>query len=166
MGKIINLYGRRYGRLTVVGLNPVRTKHRLSRWDCVCDCGESLTIIGSSLTNGLTKSCGCLQRELLSEKNISHGLSRHRLYYVWSGMVDRCTNPKNRRYKDYGGRGIYVCDRWLKIENFVSDIEDLYREGKTLDRKNNDDGYHPENVKMSTPKEQANNRRNTPKGRH
>ncbi len=90
----------------------------------------------------------------------THGLSRSKIYNIWDAMMQRCYNPKNARYKDYGGRGIRVCNRWRRFENFYSDMGQP-SEGMTLDRKNNDRGYSPRNCKWSTRLEQQrNNRRN------
>ena len=108
----------------------------------------------SSVNIGRTKSCGCL-------KGDAHGLRSHRFYKTWKHMVDRCNNPKIKAYKDYGGRGISVCEEWLDIRNFVDwcDLTHPNQEGYTLDRINNDKGYSPENCTWSDKTTQAINRR-------
>ena len=108
----------------------------------------------SSVNMGHTKSCGCL-------KGDAHGLTSHRFYKTWKQMVDRCTNPKIKAYKDYDGRGITVCEEWLNIRNFVDwcDLTHPNQEGYTLDRINNDKGYSPENCTWSDKSTQAINRR-------
>lgn len=108
----------------------------------------------SSVNMGRTKSCGCL-------KGDAHGLTSHRFYKTWRQMVDRCNNPKIKAYKDYGGRGISVCEEWLNIRNFVDwcDLTHPNQEGYTLDRINNDKGYSPENCTWSDKSTQAINRR-------
>lgn len=99
-------------------------------------------------------------KKRISSGNTRHGLCNTAIYNSWESMKNRCNNSKNVRFKDYGGRGITVCDRWLKFKNFYKDMENRPK-GKTLDRINNDGNYKPSNCKWSTPKEQANNRRNT-----
>ena len=108
----------------------------------------------SSVNMRYTKSCGCL-------KGDAHGLTSHRFYKTWKQMVDRCTNPKIKAYKDYDGRGITVCEEWLNIRNFVDwcDLTHPNQEGYTLDRINNDKGYSPENCTWSDKSTQAINRR-------
>lgn len=113
-----------------------------------------------SLKSGNTKSCGCIQKEKVRANSLKHGHARgykkSKVYAVWSSMVDRCRNPMNNRFENYGGRGIDVCDRWLKFENFIDDMG--YFDGLTLDRKDNDKGYCKENCRWATRIEQANNK--------
>ena len=108
----------------------------------------------SSVNMGYTKSCGCL-------KGDAHGLTSHRFYNTWNGMLQRCTNTMRQDYKDYGGRGITVCEEWLNIRNFVDwcDLTHPNQEGYTLDRINNDKGYSPENCTWSDKTAQAINQR-------
>ena len=94
-------------------------------WGCQCDCGKIVNIRTSSLKNGKIKSCGCLKNE---GNNKSHGLSKTRFFSIWSHMKNRCLNERNNRYQYYGGRGITVCDRWLKFENFRDDMYESYLE--------------------------------------
>ena len=107
-----------------------------------------------SVKRGQTKSCGCLRGDI-------HGLTSHKFYHTWNGMVQRCTNPKNKNYKNYGGRGITVCEEWLDIRNFTEWCNSTYPklEGYTLDRINNDKGYSPENCTWSDKTAQVLNRR-------
>jgi hypothetical protein len=121
--------------------------------------------MGRSLRTGHTKSCGCLQKEVLSKigkLNATHGHNRvnkqSRTHHIWTGMKRRCNNPNDLAYRNYGGRGIIVCERWLKFENFFKDIGEI-PEGKELDRINNNGNYTPDNCKLSTRKEQTRNRR-------
>ena len=117
-------------------------------------CGNAWEVITTQVNMGHTKSCGCL-------KGDAHGLTSHKFYGTWRQMVQRCTNPKIKVYKDYGGRGISVCEEWLNIRNFVDwcDLTHPNQEGYTLDRINNDKGYSPENCTWSDKTTQAINQR-------
>ena len=108
-----------------------------------------------SVKRGDTKSCGCQKCTGL----ITHGVTKHRLYHIWFGLVDRCTNPNHNRYKDYGGRGIIVCEEWLDVKNFIEDMYPSYMEGFTLDRIDNDKGYSPDNCRWADATTQAINKR-------
>ena len=118
-------------------------------------CGKEFETQISNVKRGHTKSCGCFTA------NRTHGLRNHRFYKTWKHMVDRCNNPKIKAYKDYGGRGISVCEEWLDIRNFVDwcDLTHPNQEGYTLDRINNDKGYSPENCRWVDKSTQAINRR-------
>ncbi len=120
-------------------------------------CKKEFECIVQSVKSGSTKSCGCFTTKL----NTTHGISQNKFYNTWKHMVDRCTNPKIKAYKDYGGRGISVCEEWLNIRNFVDwcDLTHPNMEGYTLDRINNDKGYSPENCTWSDKTTQAINKR-------
>lgn len=162
-----DLSGQVFGKLTAIDRDPARIGHG-AYWLCRCECGGSKSVRSDALRAGVTLSCGCLSREKLSlgrqkGHNERHGLSDHFLYPTWSGMLARCNNPRNTRYADYGGRGIGVCERWLCVENFIADMAGSYKEGLSLDRKDNDLGYHPKNCRWATLSEQANNKRKRPR---
>jgi hypothetical protein len=106
-----------------------------------------------------TKSCGCYHIKRAIETNIKHECAKHPIYSIWKNMKDRCLNPNNRRYKDYGGRGVKVCDRWLNVEYFIDDMYPSYQEGLTLDRINVNGDYEPDNCRWTTKTVQARNTR-------
>ena len=127
-----------------------------------CYCGNEFKTLTKSIRLGHTKSCGCLQKEKahkLGKNNKTHGLTNHRLYNVWKNIIDRCTNENCERYKDYGARGITVCEEWLSIENFINDMYSSYKEGLSIDRENNNLGYSKENCRWTTSEIQARNTR-------
>lgn len=124
-------------------------------WRCRCFCGREFIVSGSSLRTKAPKSCGCITNQLISKsrkgKPISHGDTvggASRLYTIWQSMKDRCTRPQNMNYHRYGGRGIAICDEWLRYENFKKwSVENGYNDTLTIDRVDNDAGYAPGNCK-------------------
>lgn len=124
-----------------------------------CFCGNEFRASVENVKANHTKSCGCYAKELIAKLNKTHGLTNHRLYYVWDAMINRCHNSSNKAYKDYGARGIIVCKEWHDVKNFINDMYPSYEEGLTLDRKDNNLGYSPENCRWVTRSVQVRNTR-------
>lgn len=157
--KFIDISGRRFGRIIAIEYHSTTTGNsKEARWFCQCDCGKTKVILSSSLRNGLTHSCGCLRAENLTK----HGHAKRgqeALYHIWYNMKQRVLDPAHKSFKDYGARGIAICDRWLNsVDDFISDMGP--RPAKhTLERKNNDGNYEPSNCVWASMFQQGNNRR-------
>ena len=143
----------KFGRFTV--LERVFTNRAQARWLCVCTCGEQKVLRGHSLRSGKIKSCGCYHKEIVTK----HGLSRTKEYRIWSAMIQRCQNKNDFSYQSYGGRGIKICKQWEKFKCFYRDMGPRPHKNLTLERKNNDKGYYPENCYWATRTEQMRNTR-------
>ena len=155
-----SIIGKRFGNLTVISLDHITTNHN-TYWLCRCDCGNEKVVYRGGLTSGDIISCGCYHKEHLNEYGKTHGLSNDKMYSKWSGMMQRCTNPKASNYERYGGRGIDICDDWRNNpEHFIEwAYSNGYEDGLTLDRKNNNKGYYPDNCRWITTREQQSNTR-------
>lgn len=163
-GREPNLPGDRYGRLTLLTECERQGNNRV--WLVRCGCGSQTEkqVVQASIRSGLTTSCGCAQKTAATKTakaRATHGQRSNPLYSTWKHMIDRCVNPKNKRYADWGGRGISVCERWHSVENFIADMWPNYKPGMTLDRIDNNKGYEPDNCQWSTCADQNRNRRDT-----
>lgn len=151
--------GDKYNRLTVVETGLYKGQRRAVR--CICSCGKETVVTCSRLINGKTKSCGCLRGDIMKSLFTIHGLAHTTpLSHVWASMRQRCNNPNNTSYKNYGARGIKVCSEWDDFAVFYSwAIRNGYQKDLTLERINNDGDYNPANCCFVSRKLQANNRR-------
>lgn len=157
MPTIKDITGLQFGRWTALGIQGRRK--RSTMWLCRCDCGTERAVSSGQLIAGRSQSCGCLAREKSRLRVQTHGLSSSRIFWIWNTMLQRCYNPKNKKFKDYGGRGIGVCTEWRT--NFVVFYNYMGHAppGMSLDRINNDGDYEPGNVRWASKKDQSNNRR-------
>lgn len=157
---VIDLTGLVFGRLTAVRLDGYRASGN-SLWTCVCTCGKAVPVGSSELRRGTTTSCGCYRRELSAKARTTHGLTGSPEHKAWAAMRSRCLNTHHQFFADYGGRGIVICPRWDLFENFLSDMGRRPSAKHSLERRDNNAGYLPENCCWATRFEQMNNTRAT-----
>lgn len=156
MGALVDLVGRKFGRLSVIRRSDAKSKVG-ALWMCVCDCGKESTVPTLKLRSGAIKSCGCYRAEL--KANLKHGhANKSPTYRTWKEMRQRCMNPKSDKWQWYGGRGISICQRWDSYENFLSDMGERLA-GTSIDRIDPDGNYEPANCRWATPKQQAQSNR-------
>jgi hypothetical protein len=159
MGKVLDISGQTFGRLTVVSF--IGLKNRKAVWSCLCACGNSKETLAASLKNGIAQSCGCLKSEMIIARNkgsATHRMKEHQLYPTWVMMRSRCNRPKDTQYHNYGARGIRVCAEWDDFSVFVDQMGNR-PERTTLDRINPNAGYSRENCRWATAAEQSRNTR-------
>jgi len=162
--RFCDITGKKFGRLRVIKLH--HGGHQ-AFWLCKCDCGKETIVAKQDITSGHTTSCGCYHKERFLASITTHGMRHTNFYSKWAGIKQRCLNKNNKRFNEWGGRGIKICDRWLKFENFRDDMYKSYQEHvekhgikqTSLDRINVNGDYEPSNCKWATWKEQFNNRR-------
>lgn len=156
--------GTKWGLLTVIAKSNKRTSTYVL-YECECDCGGKKLSTMTRLKSGRNISCGCKRFSGLKnaiDASKTHEMSKTATYKTWQSMRQRCENPNSDQYPNYGGRGLSVCSRWSKFENFLEDMGERPK-GKTIDRINSNDGYHPANCRWASNKTQSNNRRNSVK---
>jgi len=152
-----DLTGQTFERLTVIGLAGKIGKNLA--WQCKCACGNTIVAAGKHLVSGNIRSCKCLAKDRTRERSTKHGMAGSKIYCTWRSMMRRCYDVSTKDFERYGGRGIVVCERWHKFENFLIDLDNLPGEGDSIDRIENDGPYSPSNCQWASAKTQQRNSR-------
>lgn len=161
MSKKVDILNKRFGRWTVISESNERSIHKQVYWLCRCDCGTEKLILYGSLVNKNSRSCGCLKIAELIKRSVKHRKTGTKEYRSWQSMKRRCYSKSNNKYKDYGGRGILICDRWKKsFECFIDDMGECPSKEHSLDRIDVNGNYEPLNCRWATHLQQAANRTN------
>ena len=170
MSRPVDITGKTFGRLQTIKRIGSNAEGR-AIWLFKClgsertSCGREIVLTAKTVAHGRTQSCGCLQRERAADTQRTHGKCGSFEYRVWSQMKQRCLNPKQTAYSNYGGRGITICDKWMIFENFIKDMGKAPDENHTIDRINNNGNYELDNCRWTTYLDQAHNKR-YPKNKH
>lgn len=156
MNQRVDLTGLRFGKWHVLGFSH-SNKRGVANWFAICDCGTERVVVGTNLSHGLSKSCGCSRT---GGSLRTHSMCKSRIYGIWSGMLQRCTNPRRDYYENYGGRGIKVCPEWFSFDTFYADMCPTYVPGLSIDRIDNNGDYEPSNCRWATDTQQSRSNRN------
>jgi len=159
MSRVIELTGEKFGKLTVI--ERAGTRRKRAMWKCECECGITTIVAGQDLKSGNTKSCGCVGKEKIKNLRYKHGLSHTRIHNIWWALYQRCCDENSSSYHWYGAKGITMCEDWKEFNNFHKwCYENGYNENFSIDRKNNNIGYYPDNCRWVDMKTQQRNRGN------